>query len=167
MDQDPERRVTFDAGLEATMVNMRFVHLARQRFEELEKVAVKMHGRHMAVTLDGGLRLRFKKFDDKLRSGNVKTNRQREIYHQYEIEGIESPTDVTFGYATNPAGTNISGVYVTCPVGWRENAWMIAVRDPGLEDGYQLFGGGDDSPNDDEIIVVPKTGKAKSRDASA
>ncbi len=121
----------------------------------------------MAVTLDGGLRLRFKKFDDKLRSGNVKTNRQREIYHQYEIEGIESPTDVTFGYVTNPAGTSISGVYVTCPVGWRKNAWMIAVRDPGLEDGYQLFGGGDDSPSDDEIIVVPKTSKAEGRDVSA
>ena len=167
MDEDPERRVTFDAGLEATMVNMRFVHLAKGYFEDVNGAKVKMHGRHMSVLLDGQLRLRFKKFDDKLRSGNVRTNRQRLIYHQLEIEGITEPTDVTFGYVTNPAGSDIAGVYVTCPIGWRTNEWMIVVQDPGLEEGYQLFGGGDDSPNDDEIIVVAKTGYAKDRGASA
>ncbi len=160
LDQDPERRVTFDTSLEATMISQRFILLTRQKLEGQEGIVIKMHGRHMTVMLAGAVNLRFKKFDQKLRSGQVKTNRQWAIYHQDSF--IDDPTEITFGYVTTPAGDKIHGVYITCPIGWSRNAWMIALRDPGL--GTLPLFTGDDAPDTSEIIVKPR--KAKDSDTA-
>ena len=165
MDEDPERRIVFDTSLEAAMVSQRFIALTRQQLDGAEGVKIQMHGRHMSVMLNGGLKLRFKKLDQKLRSGNVHTRRQRAIYHQYTIDGINDPTDVTFGYVTTPVGDKIHGVYVTCPIGWKDNAWMIVVRDPGMGS-MPLFTGGD-APSEPDFIVRPKTDREASGGSGA
>jgi hypothetical protein len=165
MDEDDERRVVLDASLEAAMVSQRFIFQTRHQLEGTDRVKIKMHGRHMSVVFNEGLKLRFKKLDQKLRSGNVRTNRQRAIYHQYTLHGVNDPTDVTFGYVLTPAGDQIHGVYVTCPIGWSKNAWMIVVRDPGMG-ALPLFTG-DDAPDAPEFIVRPKAARKESGGSSA
>lgn len=154
LDEDTERRLTFDSSLEAAMINRRFVDLSRIWLEQESGVKIQMFGRHMSVLIDGGLNLRFKKLDSKLKSGNVRTNRQDEKYNQTLFD-LNKHTEVTFGYVLTPAGNDIHGLYITCPIGWTRNAWMIALRDPGFGE-IPLFTG-DDAPDNSEVIVKPKT----------
>ena len=139
-DQDPERRATFDASIHAAMVFHRFVVLSYRRFTGHETVKVKRAGRMMTINLGGGLLLRFKKFNKDLHSCNVKTNTQARIYWNLTFEGMEPATCVTFGYKLDPANRKVVGVYVTCPVGWDRNEWVLPINEASSET-IPMFGG--------------------------
>src|SRR5271154_2810337 len=81
LDEDPERRVTFDTSTTAAMVFNRFVLLTRRRLDGNDEVVLRKYGRMMRALLGGGrLALRFKKLTKKMTGalcgGNVKTNAQ-------------------------------------------------------------------------------------------
>jgi hypothetical protein len=127
LDEDPDRRVTFDVSTQAAMVFNRFVILTARRLEGNAKVRLKRSGRMMTINFGSGLILRFKKFDDKLRSRNIRTNSQALIYWQMTLDGMDPATNVTFGYQTDVTARNVTGVFFTCPVGWSKNKWVIPV----------------------------------------
>ena len=130
LDGDPERRVVFDTSTQAAMVFNRFVFLTERRLSTDPKVRITKHGRMMKVAFGGGqLSLRFKKLDEELRSKNVKTNQQLRIYSQMVLDGMDPTTTVTFGYKLDPPGRNIVGVYITCPIGWNINKWVIVLSE--------------------------------------
>jgi hypothetical protein len=129
LDQDPERRSTFDSSAQAAMIFLRLSVLAVRRLYGQPGIQIKKHGRMVKITFDGRLSLRFKKFGDGVYGANIHTNTQMYMYYQFEFEGMESPTEVTFGYKTDAAGRNVTGVYITCPIGWRVNKWIITLAD--------------------------------------
>ena len=155
MEQDPNRRRILNASTQAAMVHDCFVTRMRTRYSDDPRVTLKATGRMLRMRIDGMLSLRFKKFDSKLRSRNVKTNSQVAIYFQMEMEGIDGATDVTFGYKTDATGRKWVGMYVTCPVGWGQNKWVIVLNEEGGESGMFSFSPTTDSP-DNSPIIEPK-----------
>jgi hypothetical protein len=127
LDADVEYRLTLDTSTQAAIVFNRFVRLTMRRYDGHEAVKVRRSGRMMTINFGGGLFLRFKKFDDQLRSHNVKTNSQAEIYYQLRLRGMDPATRVTFGYRTDATGRNVAGLHITCPVGWSRNKWVITL----------------------------------------
>jgi hypothetical protein len=131
LDQDYERRLTFDASAQASMVFCRFVVSTGRRLEGDLKVVLKKSGRMLRAVIDQRVALRFKKLtlkrDGSLIAGNVKTNAQGLIYYQLGFDGMQDarPTEVTFGYTTDATNTSITGVYMTCPISWYANKWTI------------------------------------------
>lgn len=131
LDADAELRKTCDFSIQAAMVYNQFVERMQQGFVDDPDVKIDRHGRMVTFLFSGVLRLRFKKLDGKLRSGNVQTNRQRTLYWQLLLPGMDNKlTDVTFGYVTDRVCSVIKGVYITCPIGWRKNKWFIPIVDP-------------------------------------
>src|SRR4051794_19407819 len=62
LDQDPERRATFDTSTTAAMVFNRFVVLMGRRLDGSDGVDVRKYGRMMRALLGGGrVAVRFKK----------------------------------------------------------------------------------------------------------
>jgi hypothetical protein len=127
LDQDPDRRSTLDISTQAAMVFDRFKRLAALRFIGTSRCQLTTQGRMLRIILGGKLAIRFKKFDGQLHSGNVHTNAQSYMYFQFEFDGMESPTEVTFGYKTDATDRNVVGLYVTCPIGWDVNKWVIEI----------------------------------------
>lgn len=123
--EDPERRAAYDASTQAAMVYHWFARFVAQAYEDVVDVDVAKQGRMIRIRLDQRLVLRFKKLDDALRSRNVRTNTQAEMYFQYEIDGVLPVTNVTLGYTVDGLGQNMTGIYFTCPVGWSRNKWVI------------------------------------------
>lgn len=112
------------------MVYCRFVDLLEKKLFGDRNVRIKKHGRMVTFIIAQKLRLRFKKFDGNLRSGNVRTKQQFAMHYQLEIEGLDNNlTDVKFGYSTDSVGRKITGIYITCPKDWKKNAWFIQLGD--------------------------------------
>jgi hypothetical protein len=135
LDQDTERRVTFDTSTQAAMVFNRFALLTSRRHSSDDAVKLKRYGRMLRALIgDGRVALRFKKLvkklDGQLCASNVHTNAQSLIYNQLSIDGMEDawPTEITFGYTTDEANTTVTGLYFTCPVSWYSNKWVFQLE---------------------------------------
>lgn len=153
LDEDPERRSILYASTQAAMVYDCFVCRLAARIDGEDGVHVHWHGRMLKVDLDRRLSLRFKRFDNDLCSRNVRTNSQAAIYFQLDLPGVSDPlTDVTFGYVTDVARTKIIGMYITCPIGWSRNKWLIVV-DEGQSDATRLI---EDPSGPEAPIIKPK-----------
>jgi hypothetical protein len=131
LDQDAERRATFDASAQAAMVFCRFVRLTGNRFGADPNIELRKSGRMLRALIAKRVALRFKKLSLKLNghliAGNIKTNAQALIYYQLGFDGMQDarPTEVTFGYTTDRANVDVTGVYLTCPISWYSNKWVI------------------------------------------
>lgn len=156
LNDDPDLRKTCDLSIQAALVYNQFVERLQSGLSFDSDVHVDVHGRMVTVLIGGLIRLRFKKFDRDLRSGNVRTNRQREFYYQLLLPGmLDRMTDVTFGYCTSATATEITGVYITCPVGWRKNKWFIPIEDA-ASGGLTLYGPSTPAPDEMLPVVTPK-----------
>ncbi len=152
LDQDPERRAVLHDITTAAMINDHFVFQVKNGLIAGAKVDLMTTGRMVRVSLAGELVLRMKKLDKMLRSKNIATKNQEEIYHQQGwIDGLDSrPTNITFGYVTGLAGTKIVAVYFTCPKSYSRNHWHIRIA--GIDEGGTMlfdtsgFGGGPGAP---------------------
>ena len=170
LDEKDDRRSTFDLSTQAAMVFDRFVLIAGRRFGANRDALLHKSGRMLRVLL-GGKRaaLRFKKLRKdrygRLISSNVKTKAQTSIYYQMGFEGMDDakPTEFTFGYTSNLANTEVTGLYITCPASYNSNKYVITVEG-GEEENTRLFAGspsGDGTPEQTTIVITPKSKKAK------
>jgi len=140
LDQDPERRASFDEITVASMIYCRFCFHMKNGLIGDKRVQLITNGRMTRASIDGELIIRFKKLDRTLRSRNIATGNQERIYNQqYRLEEIgDRPTNVTFGYFTDSLGTKLLGVYFACPKNWSANLWVVRVGGPD-ESGEFLF----------------------------
>jgi hypothetical protein len=163
LTQDPERDATLDSSTVAGMVSDRFAFLLEAELDEDHQVQLARTGRMLRATIDGQVTLRFKKLDRRLRSSNIDTHNQENIYCQHLLGNFGvRPTNVTFGYVASPTGTAIAAVHFTCPLDWSRNLWAIQLA--GLdEEGAFLFDphGFGDIPADAQ--VAPKKARKASR----
>lgn len=131
LDEDPERRATFDASTQAAMIFCRFVVLVGRRLNQDSNVDLKKNGRMLRAIINRRVALRFKKLhlkkNGQLCAGNVKTNAQGMIYYQLGFDEMQDarPTEVTFGYMTDSLNVSVAGIYLTCPISWHTNKWVI------------------------------------------
>lgn len=162
LDEDPERRSVLDPSTIAGMVYDRFKTLLKSGLHDNPSIEFVDHGRMTRALVGGKAILRFKKFDEQLRSRNIGTKNQESICHQqYYLDGVPArPTNITFGYVTDLAGASLQAVYFTCPDGWDSNHWIIKVGGA-EEDGALLFDphGFDDAPDELRLGSKKKTGK--------
>lgn len=128
LEQDPDRRRTFGPSTVAAMVYERFVALLLPMVAGNPDIKVVKSGRMIRLRIANKITLRFKRLTNKLRSGNVRTQAQHDIYMNL-LDVSDGATSVTFGYVVAKAVSAIRGVYVTCPKNWKENFWMIPLRD--------------------------------------
>jgi hypothetical protein len=131
LDEDSERRATFDASAQAAMVFCRFVVTTGRRLHDDRNVVLKKSGRMLRALIAKRLAVRFKKLKLKMNghlvAGNIKTNAQSLIYYQLGFDGMQDakPTEVTFGYTTDRFNVSVTGLYLTCPISWYSNKWSI------------------------------------------
>lgn len=130
LGEDPERRVTLDPSTTSAMVYDRFKRLVVPEFNGKPGVVIERTGRMIRIRIDDKVCLRFKRLDRRLRSGNVKTKRQKAIYFNapYLFDVADRATAVTFGYVPG-LGEDVRGLYLTCPKNFGQNHWMIVVDD--------------------------------------
>lgn len=169
LEQDAERRATFDTSTIAAMVFNRFVVLTGRRLEGDGDVSLRKHGRMMRALIGGGrVALRFKKLTKKMNgalcAGQIQTNAQVRIFYQLGFDGMEDaqPTEITFGYTTDEANTVVTGLYFTCPISFYQNKWTT-VLEGGDSEGTLPFAvpGDPDQPMPDQatVLITPKIKK--------
>ena len=173
LDEDNERRMTFDASAQAAMVFCRFVTLIGRRLNADPNVELKKSGRMLRALIAKRVALRFKKLrlkrNGQLVAGNVKTNAQGMIYYNLGFDGMQDarPTEVMFGYTTDATNTSVSGLYVTCPISWYSNKWVIPFM-PDSGEGSLPFAAPSDptnpSSNEATFIITPKIAAKKTED---
>jgi hypothetical protein len=78
------------------------------------------------LAIDEEVALRIKKMDKNLLTSNHSTTQSLAFEsQQLNLPGIEGVTYLNLGYVMNKTGTNIDGVYITCPNGYKSIAWFI------------------------------------------
>jgi hypothetical protein len=168
LDQDPERRRDLDASIQAGMVYCRFTSLVGRRLGADKNVVLKRRGRMLRALIGKRIALRCKKLrktrKGHLCAGNVKTNAQSLIYYQLGIDKMQGahPTEVTFGYTTDPSNRSPTGVYLTCPISWYSNKWTIPLEGEEFTGQLPFAQPADPAspmPNQATFIITPKTKK--------
>ena len=168
LDQDAERRATLDASTQAAMVFCRFVLLTAGRLSRDPDVQLLRKGRMLRALIKKQMALRFKKLhlkqDGHLVSGNVKTNAQGKIYYQLGLDGMQDakPTEVTFGYTTDRVNVSVTGIFLTCPISWYSNKWvipLIAESDEGKLPFAPPIDPKNPGANEATFIIEPKIAK--------
>lgn len=137
LNGNPDRRRTLHLSTQAAMVYDRFISLILPLIKDHPNVKTKWTGRMLRLYIGNEIYLRFKKLDNKLRSGNVPTKNQDKIYYNL-IDLGEPATSITFGYVVNPSGTGVRGLYLTCPKSYKQNEWMCPLLDAS-DGGMPLF----------------------------
>jgi hypothetical protein len=168
LDQDPDRRMTFDTSTVAAMIFNRFVLLWAARLQSDPRVTIRKSGRMMRALIDNRVALRFKKLAKKMNGslcgGNVRTNAQSLIYYQLGFDGMEDayPTEITFGYVADPANRSLHGMYLTCPIGWDRNKWAIVLDGEQGTDALPFAAPSDpNQPVEGEAVVVIRSKSKK------
>ena len=152
LDDDPERRAVLDSSTQASMLYNWFAYLIVARLDGVPGVRKVQTGRMIKFVFNEQLSLRFKKFDRNLWSRNVRTNNQLRHYFQLQLDGVaEDATEVTLGYVTDVTNSGLRGVYLTCPIGWSRNKWMIVLDE--ADSGSFLFAPSESTP---PTTVKPK-----------
>lgn len=158
LDEDPERRAVFDSATQAAMLYDWFANLIVGQLDGAPGVRKVQTGKMIKLIFNDRLSLRFKKFDRNLWSRNVRTNNQLRHYFQLQLDGVaEEATEVTLGYVTDVTNTGLRGVYLTCPIGWNRNKWMIVLDE--ADSGALLFEPTESTPP--ATIVKPKVAVKK------
>lgn len=156
-DEDPTMRLTVVGRTRANMVYDKFVDVAENAFTGVDGVEVSWDRSFLRLLFNGRISLRFKKLNKAMRSSNVRTNAQRTIYFQLEIDSFPpAPTEVTFGYVLDAAGAKIERVCLTCPIGWSLNKWVIPVMEPPA-DSSSLFAPSP-QPEPATPVIMPAAG---------
>jgi len=74
------------------------------------------------------LAIRFKKLDNTLKAANIPTQQAEMFDDQFPLP--EVPPKATYanaGYTLNQIGTDVDGVYITCPNGPNDFYWIISI----------------------------------------
>jgi hypothetical protein len=171
LEQDTERRVTFDTSTVAAMVFNRFVVLTGRRLDGDDGVLLRKHGRMMRALIGNGrIALRFKKLTKKMNgalcAGQIQTNAQVRIFYQLGFDGMEDakPTEITFGYTTDEANTIVTGLYFTCPISFYNNKWAMVLEGGENEDRLPFAVPSDPNqpvPDQATVLITPKVKKPK------
>lgn len=168
LDQDLDRRATFDSSTQAAMIFNRFASLMGHRMDGQNRICLKRSGRMLRAVIDDRVAIRFKKLRKNrkgaLCASNVHTNAQSRMYYQLCIDGLEDcrPTEVTFGYTTDDTNTIVTGLYLTCPISWHTNKWTVQL-DGMADEGTLPFVAPEnpDQPADGvaEVVITPRIKK--------
>ena len=115
---------TRSSGINDLIIKNAFLELA-----PLDGIRIiPKHGSHYLIIRDKFI-LKFKKFDNKLRSSNIPTCQS--IYftsqrsHQLKLDLPEIPmTNILAGYQWDRENGTVSGIHITCPNG-KLNRWQL------------------------------------------
>lgn len=149
----------------ASNINDLMVHYAHEGFADSPDVHFVRRYGHTRLILGGVFEVRLKKLDHNLRSHNVPTQLVMEFLYQLNpmLPGFEPMTNLIVGYRWNKLQTAITGVYVVCPYGTR-NEWVIEIGIQGDDDNLTAFSPKPDAPQaPPQRRVTPKTDEADKR----
>jgi hypothetical protein len=128
---DADARQTLMGRSRACIMYERATRLIEQRFNGMTGIRLARQRGFLQVVFNERLSLRFKKLRPGLRSSNVRTNAQRNIYFQHEFENFPpAATELTLGYLTDKAWMQIDGAFITCPVSWDRLKWSMPLLPP-------------------------------------
>ena len=121
---------THDPGTVAAVIWDVTVCVARREFKSCEGVIIRDFPRQKLfyLVVQDHLVLRFKKLDRSLKSANYPTDRI-DAYRNQALRETLFPsfhTHAEVGYVADATGSELTGIYVTCPDG-RHLAWYIKI----------------------------------------
>jgi hypothetical protein len=128
LDSHPLARTVLNSSTMAGIVSDAFGYFAFPRLIEEHRARLRNIGRSRLAVIHDAILLRFKKFTPDLHSMSIHTEAQHEISHQQQLlPNGRRLTAITLGYTQNSLATEITGVYFSCPVGWKQNLWVLPI----------------------------------------
>ena len=156
-----EKRVVHSGRSRASLVHDHMVDRAsRYAVEEIGVQIVELKKLYLFV-FDGRIAVRFKKFDEELRTRNQPTKQVRRFKFQDQLPGVEAAHNLESGYILDANGQSIQAIHLVCPSGFgvywdvllTENAQLTVIED--------LFAKKVASEESDEGAVVKRREQAK------
>lgn len=123
-----EERVYHKKRTRANIINDQMVRYAREAFADDPNVRFIERNSHTRLVIADRFEVRLKKLDEHLRSRNVPTQQAMAFLYQLQpvLPGFEPLTNIIVGYRWNLLQTEITGVYIVCPLG-DNNEWVIEI----------------------------------------
>ena len=128
--QAPDARVDIRSRAQANVLYDLVCSELKRRFTDVPGVSWSEKGGFLTLNFEDKLLLRFKKFDDNLKSHNVMTQQQVLFRLQLELPGFPSaPTRATLGYQLDKFAAGLRNFLVACHVG-DSLEWIIPIIAP-------------------------------------
>jgi hypothetical protein len=112
-----EKRIIHSERSRASLVHDHMVDRASQYAAREEGVEImERSGLHLFV-FGGTIAIRFKKFDEDLRTRNQPTEQVKRFKAQYSLIGVPDAHNLESGYILSPDGQSIKAIHLVCPSG--------------------------------------------------
>ncbi len=155
MQTDLLSGVILNTSSVAGIVSDAFGYFAFPRLAARSDTRSRTIGRSRLAVVKEAIILRFKKLTPDLHSMNIPTDQQQNLSHnQAELVSGRKLTTVTLGYTPNSLGTDVTGIYFTCPNGATKNRWVWPIYQ--AEDGQFAMLGADNPTSNGDFSKVLK-----------
>lgn len=118
--------IPLDPSAVAMLVNRYIWHRIYHNFKDVPGVRFDTVRGQRILVIGDKLTIRFKKFDDRLRSRNIPTKQQQAFDLQLPLIDVPPCPRLTFGYVLDPLQANIDRLAVTLPLG-KALAWSFII----------------------------------------
>lgn len=161
MSYPNEKRVVHSGRSRASLVHDHMVDRASRYAVEGMGVQIVEKRKLYLFVFDGRIAVRFKKFDEELKTCNQPTNQVWQFKSQIQLPGVEAVHNLESGYILGADEQSIQAIHLVCPSGsgvyWdvllTENAQFTVVED--------LFAKKIASEEDEEGAIVKRREEAK------
>lgn len=126
-DRDP-LKLFYCRRTRSSAINDLITHKAMAKFFNNPGVRVRTRSGCTYFIIRDRFLLRFKKLNKNLQTSNIPTNQSNLFLQQDSLfEELPDPmTNIFAGYTWDTANNNLSGIYLTCPLG-KTNEWAYPV----------------------------------------
>lgn len=108
-------RVIHDSTTRANIIHAHQIERASRYAQSVHDVRLADLSKLKVLVIDGKFAIRFKKFDDELRSANHPTRQVVDFRAQEQLAGLPPTYNLEAGYLLNQLETEIHSIYLVCP----------------------------------------------------
>lgn len=112
-----ERRIIHSVRSRASLVHDHMIDRASRYATQENGVHIIERRKLYLFVFDSRIAIRFKKFDEELRTSNQPSKQVHQFKHQRQLPGVNAAHNLEAGYIVGPDGQSIQAIHLVCPSG--------------------------------------------------
>ena len=129
---DEKRLIHSDRSRASLMHDHMVDRASKYAVVEREVQIVKRQGLYLFV-FGAQIAIRYKKFDEDLKTSNQPSKQVREFKNQQQLPGVPAAHNLESGYILSKDAQSVQAVHLVCPSGERSVSWDVLLTDSAQE----------------------------------
>ena len=114
-----DKRIVHSVRSRASLVHDHMIDRASRYATQESGVHILERRKLYLFVFDRRIAIRFKKFDEDLRTSNQPSKQVHQFKHQRQLQGVEAAHNLEAGYIVGADGQSIQAIHLVCPSGNR------------------------------------------------